>query len=335
MNVITASFLLFRASSSSNDRCDGDVALLQLNSKAGSEEHFSSSQVSLSPLERIGPNVHRHKLAFSEANATVSTTEPSYRELEGYWAGESTAASSEHHEATPRTPSEAKAMLKRDPAIVGYSFEKSHPDVAYVKTSGSAFVPSKDWVSVARADDYWAKPAMSGTATAATRTAKEVAALVAEESRKSALASLSLGESVEEPAAEEVFNWENPPPDHAPLKADGHEDENPSLAPLKADGHEDESVDWENPPPDHAPLKAEGHEDEDPSLSPLKAEGHEDESVAEPEGEEPAHEEVPDEAEEHPLDDAGAPLVANQTEHPDPGSLATGAALALLAAFRA
>merc|ERR1719197_741751 len=116
MNVLILSLFLFSASSTSNPRCESDVALLQLNSRAGSS-HFSTSQVSLSPLERIGPNVHRHKLAFSEANATVSTTEPSYRELAGYWAttGKDAAerAPSESHEARPPTPSEAKAMLKR------------------------------------------------------------------------------------------------------------------------------------------------------------------------------------------------------------------------------
>lgn len=225
MNVLTSSLFLLCASSPSSPGCEVDVALLQLNSRAGSS-YFTSSQAteggSLSPLERIGPNVHRHKLAFSEANATVSTTEPSYRELAGYWTdGSGAAAQSDSHR--PPTPSEAKAMLNEDQQIMGYSYEKSHPDIAYVRTSGATFVPSNDWVSVLRVNDDSTDPAVSvpaGTATQAT--AKQVSLAAAEVSTHAMTASSP------EDDTSGVLNSENPPPDNAPQKADEGESVEPA-----------------------------------------------------------------------------------------------------------
>jgi hypothetical protein len=211
MKVLIPSLVLFCAASRSSPECENDVALLQLNSRESSAD--------LSPLERFGPNVHRHKLAFSEANVTLSTTEPSYRELAGYWTGEDDTARAlaartpggERH-AWPPTPSEARALLEKDRRIMGYSYEKVHPDVAYVRTSGATFVPSEDWVSVMRAEDNWDGPTKGlpeGTATTAT--------------------------------SKQIFQWENPPPDHIPLKADedetveGPDSDPPEASPLVVD----------------------------------------------------------------------------------------------------
>jgi hypothetical protein len=231
MNVLALSLIRFCASSSSSPGCEWDLALLQLNSR--------ESSVSLSPTERIGPNIHRHKLAFSEANATVSTTEPTYREVAGYWPGGSDASALSDSHSWPPTPSEAKAMLKTDPRILGYSYQKSHPDVAYVKTAarGAPFVPSEDWVSVLRADDYWAKPSALASVPANIRTAKQVA-LAAAKSRTRATAAHSAKDDGDE---EKVFNWENPPPDYHPLKAEGDES-------VEVDGRETAEPEPTEPP---------------------------------------------------------------------------------------
>jgi len=211
MNVLTISLVLFYASSHSTSGCEGELNLLQLNSRG--------SSVSLSPTERIGPNIHRHKLAFLDSNATVSTTEPLYRELAGYWTGGQNVGRvgqnpvdawlsplSDRQHTWPPTPSDAKAMLKKDTRIMGYSFEKSHPDVAYVHTSGGKFVPSEDWVSVLRADDaWWAGAAAAGAA-------KQVALIAGEPQPHAEPASASKGNADTQTA----FNWEDPPPDHHP-----------------------------------------------------------------------------------------------------------------------
>jgi hypothetical protein len=115
-------------------------------------------------------------------------------------------------------------MLNEDPQIMGYSYEKSHPDVAYVRTSGAKFVPSDDWVSVLRVNDYSTDPAVSvpaGTATQAT--AKQVALAAAEVSTHAMTASSP------EDDTSGVLHSENPPPDHADRqKADEGESVEPA-----------------------------------------------------------------------------------------------------------
>merc|ERR1719506_2519432 len=103
---------------------------------------------------------------------------------------------------------------------MGYSFQKSHPDVAYVKTSGGKFVPSDDWVSVVRANDKRMRSAISAPVEAATAgTAKQVA-LAAGKHHKHHKHSKKVSSPEEDVGEGKVFNWEDPPPDHAPVVAD-------------------------------------------------------------------------------------------------------------------
>lgn len=153
----------------------------------------------------------------------MSTTEPSYRELSGYWTNvRDAAAATSSGKDGPPTPSEARAMLKTDHRIPGYFYEKSHPDVAYVlppgPSPGVTFVPSEDWVSVVRADDKFAAGrALSQPAGATTGKVELVDKHSRETGSKAAAASSATGD------VDEVFNWEDPPPDHSPLKADEDE----------------------------------------------------------------------------------------------------------------
>merc|ERR1719281_243441 len=155
----------------------------------------------------------------------MSSAAPLFREFRGRWASghDALLTDAESHNWPP-TPSEARSMLHKDKTIMGYSYEKSHPDVAHVKTNGAKFIPSDDWISVVRADD--ALPLKS---------------------RPSVLARTA--------AKEQAFNWEDPPPDRSPSAGDEDEPEDEEAEDLE-DGEEAESAEKD---PTVAPTAAPGN----------------------------------------------------------------------------